>query len=233
MPSIKTITPIFGGSYYHIFNRGINRQNIFFAERNYLYFFELLKKYLSAYIDILAYCLLPNHFHLIIRVKDALILPANDPIFLKDRIIETITDETEIGRLVSDQFRRLFISYTMAVNKQENRSGALFESKFKRLEIEDDNYLKYAIFYTHLNPEKHGIGLNFRKYNYSSYQSVLSSKPTKINRDLVLELFDGQEEFISYHKFLRDEKEAVIGIRSLREIGSLGKIQINRYGKHL
>ncbi len=210
MPSTKTITPILGGSYYHIFNRGINRQTIFFQERNYLYFLELLKKYLPIYVDILAYCLLPNHFHFVIRVKDEVIQETKDPIFRKDRILKTISDDIEIGKLVTNQFRRLFISFTMAINKQENRSGGLLESKFKRLVIEDDEYLKYAIFYTHFNPEKHGIEFNFRNYKYSSYASVLSTKPTKINRDLILEIFDGVEEFISYHQFLRDEKEAII-----------------------
>ncbi|MFW5756391.1 MAG: transposase, partial [Tangfeifania sp.] len=70
MPSIKTITPILGGNYYHIFNRGTNRQNIFFLSRNYDYFLKLLKDFLSEYVHFLAYSLMPNHFHLIIKVKD-------------------------------------------------------------------------------------------------------------------------------------------------------------------
>ena len=151
-----------------------------------------------------------NHFHFVIRVKDEVIQETKDPIFRKDRILKTISDDIEIGKLMTNQFRLLFISFTMAINKQENRSGGLLESKFKRLVIEDDEYLKYAIFYTHFNPEKHGIEFNFRNYKYSSYASVLSTKPTKINRDLILEIFDGVEEFISYHQFLRDEKEAII-----------------------
>ena len=67
MPSIKTITPIIGGQYYHIFNRGINKQLIFFEERNYDYFLNLMKIFLVNYVDILGFCLLPNHFHLLLQ----------------------------------------------------------------------------------------------------------------------------------------------------------------------
>ncbi|MFV0589919.1 MAG: transposase [Draconibacterium sp.] len=88
MPSIKNIIPLQAGSYYHLFNRGINHQNIFFQERNYHYFLQLLNKNLLEFIDVLAYCLLPNHFHLIIRVKEEIKVPDDnrDPIPSRDRI---------------------------------------------------------------------------------------------------------------------------------------------------
>jgi hypothetical protein len=70
MPSVKTVTPILGGNYYHIFNRGTNRQNIFYLPKNYDYFLKLLKDFLSEYVHFLAYSLMPNHFHLVIKVKD-------------------------------------------------------------------------------------------------------------------------------------------------------------------
>ena len=156
MPSIKSITPFTSGSYYHIFNRGINGQNIFFKTNNYQFLLTLFKRHLTAYVDILAYCLLPNHFHLIIKVKE--------PILEK---------EAETNKIVSNQFRKMFISYSMAINKQEGRTGSLFNRPFKRLEITEQVYLEYAIFYTHYNPEKHGIVADFKTFKNSSYSSML------------------------------------------------------------
>lgn len=200
MPSVKVTTPILGGHYYHLFNRGINHQTVFFTPANYRFFLFQLNKFCADYIHFLAYCLLPNHFHLIVKIKDEL--------KINGRII---TGEDEVGKIASNQIRRLFISYVMAINIQENRSGGLFESKFKRIEIEDEEYyLRYAIFYTHFNPQKHGFDLNFRNYKYSSYHSILSSKPTKIDRDLVLEIFGGREEFVLYHQYNREEQEAIV-----------------------
>lgn len=199
MPSKKVITPLMGGRYYHLFNRGINRQKVFFNRENYFFFLKQLERYLTGYVDILAYCLLPNHFHLIVRL--------NDELNLQDRLI---ISEEETGKLVSNQFRRLFISYSMAINKQEGRSGGLFESKFKRLEIEDEEYLRYAIFYTHYNPQKHRLETDFRNYKFSSYKAIVSPEVTKVNKQLVWELFGSRQEFLAYHQFIREEKEAVI-----------------------
>lgn len=201
MPSIKTITPLLGGSYYHLFNRGINRQLLFFQERNYVYFLDLVKKYLIDYVDILAYCLLPNHFHLVIKVRDV--------IFLKDDI-PALTNEEEIGKFVSNQFRKMFVAYTMAINKQEGRTGNLFDRSFKRLEITEHEYLQYVIFYTHYNPEKHGLIDDFKKFRFSSYQAFHSSQATGISREFVFELFEGKSGFLNYHNGMHEEREAVI-----------------------
>mgnify|MGYP001091428824 CR=1 FL=1 len=222
MPSIKTITPILGGNYYHIFNRGANRQNIFFLPKNYYYFLKLLKNFLGEYVYFLAYTLLPNHFHLIIKVRDEIegtVLSKKNGFIAPHKIEGTviskengslITDETEIGKLVSNQFKRLFITYAMAINNQENRVGNLFEPKYKRLLIENQEYLEYAIFYTHFNPEKHGFTNDFKKYRFSSFKAILGKGKTSINRDFVLNLFGGLEEFKNYHNVLHEERTEII-----------------------
>ena len=76
--------------------------------------------------------------------------------------------------------------------------------------IENEDYLKYAIFYVHYNPVKHGIKSDFKTYDYSSYKALLSAKPTKLNRNLVMEIFGGKPEFIEYHNYFHDEKQEII-----------------------
>ena len=98
----------------------------------------------------------------------------------------------------------------MAINKQENRVGNLFDPKYKRLLIENQDYLEYAIFYTHYNPEKHGITNNFKIYKYSSFKAIAGKKKTSIDRDFVLELFGGKEEFLNYHNVLHEERTEII-----------------------
>lgn len=165
MPSIKTITPILGGSYYHIFNRGSNRQNIFYTPGNYTYFLKLLNEFLGNYVHFLAYALLPNHFHLVIKVNDEISVEQTGNTgnrSLKEEngsfgSLSIIKDENEVGKAVVRQLKRLFITYAMAINKQENRVGNLFDPKYKRLEITNHEYLEYVVFYAHYNPEKHGL----------------------------------------------------------------------------
>lgn len=198
MPSIKTATPILGGNYYHIFNRGINGQKIFFTEINYIYFLKLLNKYMVSHISVIAFVLLPNHFHLVIKVNEAIkrIPPSED-----------ITEELKVGNYVSEQFRRMFIAYSMAINKQEKRTSSLFDKNFKRLEITEHEYLQYCIFYVHFNPEKHGYTSNYKDYKFSSYLAFLSNKETRIARKLGLDIFEDLESFVNYHNVWHDEKD--------------------------
>jgi len=202
MPSYKNITPLLGGNYYHIYNRGINSCNIFFQQRNYNYFLSLLKQYILDYVEILVYCLLPNHFHLLLRIKEIIIETTDDN--QPDKII---SNEVKTGEFVSEQFRRMFISYSQAINRQEKRTGSLYIRNFKRILLDDDDHLKYLFFYIHYNPAKHGIYNNFKEYKFSSYKTYLSEKPTNIARNHGLELFDGLEGFLNFHNYFHEEKD--------------------------
>lgn len=207
MTSIKIKTPIIGGNYYHLFNRGINRQTVFFTEDNYLYFFSLMKRYLISHMHILAYCLLPNHFHLIVKIKDELRYDTKSKQSIPP---QTVNDTAEIGKLASKQLARLFASYAMAINKQENRVGNLFDPKFKRLEITDHKHLEYGIFYTHYNPEKHGYVHNYRAYQFSSFRAITETRTTNLNRELVWDIFGGKTNFMQYHKSVHNEINSII-----------------------
>jgi len=152
MPDKKSILPLESDRFYHIFNRGNNFENIFYKPKNYLYFLQKYDLYLSDYIDTYAYCLLPNHFHLLVKTKDS--------IFLKDRILN---NSEEIGKAVSEQFRYFFISYAMSINIQEGRNGSLFLKNFKRILVDNEQYLKQMIYYIHYNPLKHNITDDYSK----------------------------------------------------------------------
>lgn len=206
MPSIKTKTPLLGGGYYHIFNRGINRQKLFFQYRNYDYFLRLLRKNIDPLAEILAYCLIPNHFHLVIKVKDE--IPGE--LFPLNQYRTNTVPADVIGKLVSENFRKLFISYAQAINKQENRVSSLFEAKFKRLEILDQDYLERVIYYVHSNPTKHGLAADFTSYKHSSYQCFKESGRSIANRKLVFKIFGGRENFFEFHKQSHEEKSGIV-----------------------
>ncbi|MHB0754772.1 transposase [Polaribacter sp. M15] len=160
--------------YYHIYNRGNNADNIFFDEDNYSYFLSLVKKHLLPISDIYAFCLLKNHFHILLKIHHNCENP-------------------------SRYFSNLFNAYTKAMNKKYGRTGSLFEKPFKRIKITDENYLKTLILYIHLNQEHHQISSDFSKYKHSSYKLIISQKKTNIKRDEVLALFDGVKNFVETH----------------------------------
>jgi putative transposase len=170
--------------YYHIYNKGINGTEIFKSDRNKTFFLNQFSKYLVGKISIFAYCLMDNHFHFVIRIND-------DPI------------------IVTQGFSNFFNSYAKAFNKENDRTGSLFEKHFKRKRLNDENYLKQLIIYVHLNPIYH-LDLDFTKFKYSSYKSFLSKEETKLEREEVLNLFGGLENFIFCHNQKNDfltEKE--------------------------
>ncbi len=209
-----------GGNYYHLFNRGSNCQNIFYLPKNYDYFLKLLKDFLGGYVYFLAYSLMPNHFHLVIKVKDEIVTEKDKNQGDEGTVLSEengsvtgtliIKDEAEIGKIVVKQLKRMFITYAMAINNQENRVGNLFDPKYKRLLIESQDYLEYVIFYTHFNPEKHGIANNFRAYRFSSFKAINGTGKTNVARDFVHELYGGKEGFLNYHNVLHEERTEII-----------------------
>lgn len=202
--------PLLPGTHYHIFNRGNNRETVFYTDENYRYFLGKYAKYLTPVLDTFAYCLLPNHFHLVTRVKTlaeiGAVVPGPDFPGLKN--LESLgRDEDElVGRLVSRQFRLCFMSYAKALNKQQNRVGSLFQKNFKRLAIDSAPYFARLILYVHANPELHGIWDDYRDWPHSSYGPLLADGPTRLQRTGVLEWFGGKTAFAEAHRQYRDLK---------------------------
>ena len=173
------------GVVYHIFNRGNNKEDIFKEDKNYDYFLSLVEKYLLPIAEIYAYCLLKNHFHFVLRIKD----------------IELIEDRYKEKPHLP--FSNLFNSYTKAINKTYNRTGSLFQEHFKRKRIENDEYLTQLVAYVHLNQVKHGFTDDFINYRYSSYKAYVSEKPTNVSCDYVMSLFGDKDNFMCWHNINR------------------------------
>ncbi|MCS3868115.1 REP element-mobilizing transposase RayT [Chryseobacterium ginsenosidimutans] len=197
MTDIRT-TPIETDRFYHIYNRGINGENIFKSDRNYLFFLNKMSEFIIPVCDVYAYCLMPNHFHLLVRIKSDEELESLVKISNLDKALKTGLHSPQ--NIFSKQFARIFNSYSQAFNKENNRHGALIESPFKRKLITSDEYLINTIIYIHQNPQNHSATTAFSKYNFSSYQSILSNSKTLLKRDEVIELFDNRENFIMSHK---------------------------------
>ncbi len=172
------------GHFYHVFNRGNNKENISKTEDNYVYFLNLVKKYLLSICDIYSYCLLSNYFHFIIKIKDFNELPENFK-----------SGKTKLHQL----FSNLFNAYIKAINKKNQRTGSLFQEHLKRIQINDEDYLRNLIVYVNTNPTHHSIS-NFEDYKYSSYRSLISKKDSLLKREEVLNLFNDIENFKFVHK---------------------------------
>lgn len=180
------------GYYYHVFNRGNNHENIFKEERNYFFFLMLMRRHLLQISDIYCYCLLPNHFHLLLRIKEQ----------------EEIPDKYRYS--IHQPFSNLFNSYTKSINKAYDRTGSLFQEHLHRKRIMNEKYLYQVIAYVHLNPQKHGFVNDFKDYAYSSYHLLLSSKNTNLKRKEVFELFNDYQNFIYWHNEKRLRLNALI-----------------------
>lgn len=173
--------PLKSDQFYHIYNRGNNGENIFLEEKNYSYFLDLIKKHLLPVVEIYAYCLLKNHFHILLKTK-----------------IEQ--DENKI----SQGFSNLFNAYAKAINKAYNKTGSLFQTRFSRNRITSEDYLRSLILYIHLNPKHHGFITDYHDYPHSSYDALISNKRTELRRTEVIKLFDDLNNFIYCHQYRQD-----------------------------
>lgn len=208
---------LYPGECYHIFNRGNNRENVFCKPENSAYFLRKYTQYLLPVVDTYAYCLLPNHFHLLVRVKNVeqILGHSGNTDLLGLKNLEGLAQRRDeaatakfIREMVSEQFRLMFMSYAKAINKQENRVGSLFQKNFKRLCVNSDAHLLNLVLYIHANPQLHDLCGDFRDWSDSSYASMLSSSKTNLRRSEVLEWFGGKEQFVLRHNEYVDWKMA-------------------------
>ena len=133
-----------GGHYYHVYNRGCNREQIFVNADHYVFLTRRAKTFLTDYpLKVIAYCLMPNHYHFLLRPEE----------------------DSVLSRFI----QRLFNSYTQAFNKQQKRSGTLFQGRAKSILVDTEEYIIYLCRYIHLNPVRAGLVAHPGEWPYSNY----------------------------------------------------------------
>lgn len=175
------------GCLYHIYNHAVGKDKLFLSENNYNYFLKRYAHFIAPIADTYCYCLIPNHVHFVVEIKQQIHLPEGY--------------KYSPGHFVSKQFSNLFSSYAQAFNKQQRRMGNLFISNFKRKKITTVEYLKTVIKYIHRNPVSHKLVRDITKWKFSSFDAICSTEPTSIAREKVMKCFGGIEEFRRVHMF--------------------------------
>ncbi len=178
------------GDAYHIYNKAISHDKLFITSEDYFYFLKKLERYILPVADIVAYCLIPNHFHLLAVMKEEENIPFN--------LFKRVNEHPD--QLLERSFSNFFNSYSKSFNKAHNRSGRLFLYPYKRILVESEDYFVCLINYIHRNPIHHGFTKKHSDWKYSSYNAYLSVKPTQVNKEEGLSLFSSLEEFILFHK---------------------------------
>lgn len=227
MPAKNAIKQYVEGGCYHIYNRGVEKRIIFLDDQDYQVFLHFLKVLLSPpdnslahplteitgftpvrlrpindtlykEVDLLAYCLMPNHFHLLIKQK------------------------TREG--ITKFMSRLAISYVMYFNKKYKRQGRLFQGIYKAAYIAEDPYLLHVSRYLHLNPSELTGMIPVREYPYSSYAYYLDKKQADwVKPELIIDYFktakrESLRDFSSYQSFVEDYPEdpyEILGVLAL------------------
>ena len=192
---IKTYNP---NSYYHIYNRGVEKRKIFIDDQDYAKFESLLKRYLSnkptkdsrgrSYIflgdkvSLIAFCLMPNHFHMIIY-------------------------QTELDS-ITKLLRSVCSSYVTYFNNKYNRVGALFQGNFKAIQIKDESYLLFLTRYIHRNPA------DYLEYEWSSLNYWLGKKNADwLDYELICDMSP-----IEYLDFIKDDREYYAGVDRISKL---------------
>jgi REP element-mobilizing transposase RayT len=199
-------------SVYHIYNRCIKGEKLFRTDENYYFFLRKWNLHISPFANTLAYCLIPNHFHFLVQIK-----PMDIEFKLNLRSLKTVkatkfkAGEINYNQLLEDQFKRLFQSYALAINKQEKRYGSLFQTRFKRMKISDEYKIFHLIAYIHHNPIHHKIVADFKEWKFSSFQEYLSEHDPYLEKTGILEWLSDNHStaiklFKQYHYTFKKDK---------------------------
>lgn len=210
------------GKLYHLYTHANGSENLFRSGENYRYFLRRYQHFITPVADTLVYCLMPNHLHFLIRIKEEKEIInafAPDQTDSSQASNSTTSNKTfkvlknleglnrslngglnTVEKRISQQFRNLFNSYTKSYNKAYHRRGSLFIPNFKRKEIADDDYISNVIAYIHNNPVHHGFVKKSSDWLWSSYNHFFIDAPSIVKREAILNWFGTCDEFLKFHQ---------------------------------
>jgi putative transposase len=198
--------PFEEGYYYHIYNRGAGRANLFFEINDYHEFLKKYFYYLYPSVQTYSWCLLSNHFHALIRIRTL-----TEQTYLYKKLRRQFDAGKFHGKLspavkpfiASKQLSHLMNSYTRYVNKREERTGTLIQGPINRIKILDELHFLHMVCYIHRNPIHHKLVQNYTAYPYSSYSDFISGKKSFVEKKNVIERFGGTINFVQAHDEFR------------------------------
>lgn len=203
-------------SVYHIYNCANGDENLFREPKNYVFFLTKYAKYIQPIADTFAYCLLPNHFHAMIRIKEPKEILEYLYINQYNRQTQTNLQHFQnreeglhfqperFSRMIEQQFSNFFNSYAKALNKFYGRKGSLFNPSMKKKEVKSDEYYTNLVLYIHNNPVKHGFTNDLWEWPYSSIQEFdpdINSFCILLNEEkqAVIDWFGDWDNLLSSH----------------------------------
>jgi putative transposase len=165
---------------------------VFFERDNYLYFLRGIKKYLCASMDIIAYCLMPTHYHILARMRS---LQTSD-VLKTSEVSPGFFPGAEVSKAVSLAMQRFGISYTKAINKRFDRVGALFQGQFHGKPVQQQSHLLNLCIYIHANPVKDNLVALPENWEFSNYPEWLNLRAgTLVNHEFNEENFGTPAEY--------------------------------------
>ncbi|MEL6536540.1 MAG: hypothetical protein AAFQ98_14075 [Bacteroidota bacterium] len=165
--------PFLPGQYYHVFHHAVGNLNLFRDDRDYRTFLSKYTRFLGDHLSSYAYCLMPNHFHMLIRV----------------------TSDKARAEEVLQRWSNFLNSYAQSYNRKYQLWGRVFQQGLPRTLIPDEDTLVTVMHYIHFNPVKHGFTTDAWRWTYNSLSALASEAPTRLERGEVLKWFGGKAEF--------------------------------------
>jgi REP element-mobilizing transposase RayT len=199
---------------YHIFNHANGFENIFTEDENYRFFLDKYSRYILPIAETYAYCLLPNHFHLVVRIRRREVLEGLyssskyinfSKVWNFGKVMEEKVDNLQLSdevleRFISKQFANFFSCYTQSFNKLNKRRGSLFMKNFRRELIDNKKYFMNSVIYTHRNPVHHAFCERYQDWSYTSFCEIKEHNSRIIEVDKLLRMFGCKELFIDLHE---------------------------------